>query len=158
VEGSRPAGEHDIAPIVELAVAMRAELAGIRGGELWVEREAWPEPLDESYRALLARDDALVVVGTIDDIVLGFGVVEVEQLRSGPHLGVVTDLFVDEGAREVGVGECIIDDLIAFCAEHRCIGIDAIALPGHRATKNFFEEHHFTARALTMHHRLAPGE
>ena len=32
--------------------------------------------------------------------------------------------------------------------------VDAIALPGHRATKNFFEEHHFTARALTMHHRL----
>ena len=157
MEGSRPAGEHDIVAIVELAVAMRAELAAIRGGELWVEREAWPEPLDESYRALLARDDALVVVGTIDDVVLGFGVVVVEQLRSGSHLGVVTDLFVDEGAREVGVGEGIIDDLIAFCSDRGCVGIDAIALPGHRATKNFFEEHHFTARALTMHHRLAPG-
>jgi GNAT superfamily N-acetyltransferase len=154
VEGSRPAGEHDIASIVELAAAMRAELAAIRGGNLWVEREAWPEPLEDAYRALLARDDARVVVGTIDDVVLGFGAVVVETLRSGSKLGVVTDLFVDEGAREVGVGEGIIDDLIAFCTERECIGIDAIALPGHRATKNFFEEHHFTARALTMHHRL----
>ncbi|MEX1007489.1 MAG: GNAT family N-acetyltransferase [Acidimicrobiia bacterium] len=156
MEGSRPAGEHDIAPIVELAVAMRAELAAIRGGALWVEREAWPEPLDDSYRALLARDDTRVVVGTIDDVVLGFGAVVVERLRSGAHLGIVTDLFVDEGAREVGVGEGIIDHLIVFCAERGCVGIDATALPGHRATKNFFEEHHFTARALTMHRRLTP--
>ena len=155
VEGSRPAGEHDITSIVELAIAMRAELAAIRGGTLWIEREAWPEPLDASYRALLARDDARVVVGTIDDVVLGFGAVVVERLRSGTHLGIVTDLFVDERAREVGVVEGIIDDLIAFCTERGCIGVDAIALPGHRATKNFFEEHHFTARALTMHHRLA---
>lgn len=158
MEGSRPAGEHDIATIVELAVAMRAELEAIRGGTLWVEREAWPLPLAESYRALLARDDAQVVVGTIDDIVLGFGAVVVEQLRSGANLGIVTDLFVDEGARAVGIGEGIIDDLIAFCTARGCIGIDAIALPGHRATKNFFEEHHFTARALTMHHLLAHDE
>ena len=51
VEGSRPAGEQDIASIVELAVAMRAELAALRGGNLWVEREAWPEPLEDTYRA-----------------------------------------------------------------------------------------------------------
>jgi GNAT superfamily N-acetyltransferase len=156
VESSRPAGEHDIASIVELAVAMRAELAALRGGELWVQREAWPEPLDAAYRALLQRDDARVVVGTIDDVVLGFGAVVVERLRSGAQLGVVTDLFVDPEAREVGVGERIITDLIAFCNEQGCIGVDAMALPGHRATKNFFEEHHFTARALTMHRRLQP--
>jgi GNAT superfamily N-acetyltransferase len=75
-------------------------------------------------------------------------------LRSGAALGTVTDLFVEDAAREVGVGERIIDDLVAFCIERGCIGIDAAALPGHRATKNFFEEHHFTARLLTMHHRL----
>ena len=35
---------------------------------------------------------------------------------------------------------------------------DAMALPGHRATKNFFEAHGFTARALVMHRRLDPTE
>ena len=54
------------------------------------------------------------------------------------------------------MGEAIMDDLVAFCVERGCIGIDGLALPGHRATKNFFEEHHFTARMLTMHHRLDP--
>jgi GNAT superfamily N-acetyltransferase len=154
VEASRPAGEHDIAQIVELAVALRAELSDMRGGAVWVERDAWPEPLTDAYRALLARDDAHVVVGTIDDVVVGFGAAVVESLRSGAHLGAITDLYVDDQAREVGVGEAIIDSLIAFCADSGCIGIDAVALPGHRATKNFFEEHHFTARMLVMHHRL----
>jgi GNAT superfamily N-acetyltransferase len=154
VEGSRPAVGDDIARIVELAVAMRAELAPMRGGDLWLQRSAWPEPLDEAYGALLGRDDARVVVGTIDDVVLGFGAVVVETMRSGRNLGVITDLFVEEGAREVGIGEAIVEPLIAFCVERNCVGIDAVALPGHRATKNFFEEQHFTARMLTMHRRL----
>jgi GNAT superfamily N-acetyltransferase len=157
VEASRPAGEHDIARIAELAVVMRAELSVMKGGAIWLQREAWPEPLEHSYRALLERDDTLVVVGTIDDVVLGFGAALIEPLRSGDALGVVTDLFVEEAAREVGIGEEIMDDLIAFCVGRHCIGIDGMALPGHRATKNFFEEHHFTARMLTMHHRLDPG-
>jgi GNAT superfamily N-acetyltransferase len=154
VEGCRPAGDHDVARVVELALAMRAELAPMRGGAIWLGHDAWPEPLEDAYRALLARDDARVAVGTIDDVVLGFGAVVLEPLRAGGVLGVITDLFVEEGAREVGVGEGIVDDLVAFCTAHGCVGIDALALPGHRATKNFFEEHHFTARLLTMHHRI----
>jgi ribosomal protein S18 acetylase RimI-like enzyme len=139
---------------VELAYVMRAELSVMKGGAIWLQREAWPEPLDAAYRALIERNETLVVVGTIDDVVLGFGAALVEPLRSGDSLGVITDLFVEEAAREVGIGEAIMDDLVAFCTERGCIGIDGSALPGHRATKNFFEEHHFTARMLTMHHPL----
>ena len=154
MEGSRPASADDIPRIVELARLMRAELAAMRGGALWLQRDAWPEPLTDSYGALLARDDALIVVGTIDGVAVGFGAVVVEQLRSGARLGVVTDLFVESEARAVGVGESIADALVAHCEAQRCVGVDAVALPGHRAAKNFFEAHGFTARALTMHHRL----
>jgi GNAT superfamily N-acetyltransferase len=134
---------------------MRAELTAMRGGMLWVERDAWPEPLDLAYRSLLDRAGALVVVGTIDDVTIGFGAVVVEVLRSGRALGVITDLFVEEDARSVGIGDAMTTDLVAFCVAHGCVGIDARALPGHRATKNFFEAHGFTARALVMHHPLA---
>jgi ribosomal protein S18 acetylase RimI-like enzyme len=109
------------------------------------------------YAALVARDDALVVVGTIDDVVVGYGAVLVETLRSSAHLGVITDLFVEEEARSVGVGEAMIGALVARCRALDCVGIDASALPGHRAAKNFFETHGFTARALVMHHRLDPS-
>ena len=141
--------------MVELAELMRAELAAMRGGRLWLERDAWPEPLEDAYDALLARDDARLLLGTIDDVVLGFAAVVVEQLRSGARLGVVTDLFVEPEAREVGVGEVLADAVVEHCRTAGCVGVDAVALPGHRAAKNFFEAHGFTARALAMHRPLS---
>jgi GNAT superfamily N-acetyltransferase len=156
VESSRPASAEDIPRVVELAVLMRAELAAMRGGALWLERDAWPEPLEDAYDALLARDDALLLLGTLDDVPVAFGAVVVEQLRSGARLGVITDLFVEPEAREVGVGEVLVDAIVVHCRSASCVGIDATALPGHRAAKNFFETHGFTARSLAMHRRLDP--
>lgn len=155
MESCRPATSHDVGEIVKLAHAMRAELEPMKGGPLLLAREARAEPLDDAYTALRERDDARLVVGCIDEVVVGFGAVEVETLGDGSRLGIVTDLFVDEGARSIGVGEAIVAALIAFCTDRECLGVDARALPGHRATKNFFEEHGFTARALVMHRRLA---
>ncbi len=86
--------------------------------------------------------------------VIGYAAVELETLRDGTRLGVITELFVDPEARGVGVGEAIAAHLVAFCTREGCIGIDAGALPGHRDTKNFFERTGFTARSLTMHKRL----
>jgi ribosomal protein S18 acetylase RimI-like enzyme len=154
VEASRPATADDIPRVVELAALMREELGAMRGGALWLAREAWPEPLEDAYDAVLAREDAQLLVGTLDDVVIAFGAVVVEQLRSGARHGVITDLFVEEPAREVGVGEILIDALVAHCRQRGCVSVDALALPGHRAAKNFFEGHGFTARALTMHRRL----
>ena len=65
------------------------------------------------------------------------------MLSTGERLGRITELFV-EPARAIGVGEGIADELLRFAADHDCIGVDALALPGHRATKNFFEEQGFT--------------
>jgi ribosomal protein S18 acetylase RimI-like enzyme len=155
VESTRPATAEDIPRVVELAELMRAELGAMRGGALWLERDAWPEPLEDAYQALLGRPDARMVLGTLDDVVVAFGAVVVEQLRSGARLGVITDLFVEAEAREVGVGEVLADALVEHCRTEGCLGVDATALPGHRAAKNFFETHGFTARALAMHRRLA---
>ena len=125
-----------------------------RGGALWETREARAEPHAEAIGALLERDDASVVVGTIDGAIVGFGTVEIENLRDGSRLGVIGDLYVEPEARAVGVGEAIAQEIIAFCRGARCIGIDAVALPGAREAKNFFERSGFTARALVMHHKL----
>jgi len=66
----------------------------------------------------------------------------------------VDDIVVGQGAREVGVGEAMVGDRVAWCEAEGCSGMDAMARPGHRSTKNFFEESGFTARNLVMHHRL----
>ena len=154
MEGSRPATVEDLPRIAELAELARQELVPMKGGALWSAREAVAEPFDDAYGALIDRDDALVVVGTVDETVVGFGVLTLERLRTDETLGVISDLFVEPGAREVGVGEAMADDLVAFCASRGCTGIDALALPGHRTTKNFFEGFGFTARALVMHRAL----
>jgi len=154
VEGSRPAAAEDLPRIAELAALARDELVPMKGGALWSAREAVAEPFEDAYGALIDRDDALVVVGTVDEAVIGFGVVTLERLRTGETLGIISDLFVEPGARAIGVGEAMADDLVAFCETRGCTGIDALALPGHRTTKNFFEDSGFTARALVMHRAL----
>ncbi len=154
MEPARAANPSDLPVLVELAQALRAEMTDQRGGALWTTREARPEPHDETIRSLLGRDDASVVVGTIDGTIVGFATVEIETLRDGTRLGVIGDLFVEPQARAVGVGESIADLVIDFCRDAGCIGIDAYALPGARTAKNFFERSGFTARALVMHHKL----
>jgi ribosomal protein S18 acetylase RimI-like enzyme len=154
MEGSRPATVEDLPRIAELAELARDELVPMKGGALWSAREAVAEPFEDAYGTLIDRDDALVVVGTVDEMIVGFGVVALERLRTGETLGVISDIFVEPGARAVGVGEAMADDLVAFCVTRGCTGIDALALPGHRTTKNFFEGSGFTARALVMHRSL----
>ncbi|MEX0666079.1 MAG: GNAT family N-acetyltransferase [Acidimicrobiia bacterium] len=158
MESCRRATPDDLEEIVRLAQGLREELGSMRGGDVWLAREARPEPLDETYQPLIDHQDALVVVGAIDASAVGFGVAEIETMRTGERLGRVTELFVEAGARSVGVGEAMAATLIDFCTERGCIGIDTMALPGHRATKNFFEEQGFTARSLVMHRSLRSSE
>jgi GNAT superfamily N-acetyltransferase len=93
-------------------------------------------------------------VGTIDGVTIGYGIVRVEHLRDGGRLGVIDDLFVLPGARAIGVGEAMMDELLAFCEDRGCLGIDSIALPGNRHTKNFFETFGLVARAILVHRPL----
>jgi ribosomal protein S18 acetylase RimI-like enzyme len=157
-EAVRAATPEDLPAIVGLVEALRAELLPMRGGRIWAVREARTGEPEEVYKPLLEDPAACVVVGTLDDVVIGFGVVMVETLADGEQLGVVTELFVDAEARAVGVGETMLESMVAFCTEAGCVGIDAFALPGHRAAKNFFEESGFTARAIVMHHSLETPE
>jgi GNAT superfamily N-acetyltransferase len=146
VEAARPAGPADRERIGELRALFFAELGGYRGGDLWVRTRQSAGRADESG----------TFVGTIDEAVIGYGIVEVVELRGGERLGAVTELFVEPEAREVGVGETLVESLLEWCRAHGCSGVDATALPGHRAAKNFFEEQGFVARTLTMFRSLEP--
>lgn len=157
MEGCRAALPSDVPRIVELARDLRTEIEPIRGGPLWAQREGRAEPLGEAYSSLLARDDACVLVGTIDDVVIGYGVGELEPLHDGGRLGVISDLYVEPEARGIGVGEEMVNRLLEFFDARACVGVDAWALPGHRMTKNFFEEHGFVSRGIVVHRPLRRG-
>ena len=156
MEAARPATVDDLGAVIDLAAELREELVPMRGGSIWSRTAAYPDPLEATFRALLERDDACVLVGTIDDVIVGFGACNVAVLRDGTRLGQIVELFVTSEARSVSVGEGLLERLVTWCREQECVGIDAFALPGHRATKNFFETAGFTARALVMYHELEP--
>jgi GNAT superfamily N-acetyltransferase len=154
VEAARPATADDLTALEVLARAAVDELRPTRGGAVFVVREGRAEPLAETLRRDLEDAGALVLVGTIDGTPIGYAVGRTEVLRDDSRLGRIDDLFVEEGARDVGVGEALMASLLDWFRGEGCAGVDATALPGNRSTKNFFEMSGFTARLLVMHHRL----
>ena len=156
MEAARPATPNDLGALAELSERALAELAPQRGGAVFVAREGRAQPVASTLAADVDDPSVRVLVGTIDDHPVGYAVGRTESLRDGATLGVITDLYVEADARAVGVGEAMMAELLEFFRSAGCAGVDATALPGNRATKNFFEESGFTARLLVMHHRLAP--
>jgi ribosomal protein S18 acetylase RimI-like enzyme len=155
-DGARPATAADLEAVATLAREAIAELGQLRGGTIWRLRDARQEPLEPALGALLARSDpeTTAVAGTFDGTVVGYGVSRLETLADGDRLAVVEDLYVHPEARGVGVGEAMMDLLVARAVQAGAIGIDALALPGDRNTKNFFETFGLKARALVVHKSL----
>ena len=154
IEAARPASSDDLPRIAELARAAIAELRATKGGEVWARREARQEPIDDSLAADLANRDAIVLTGVIDDAVIGYAVAVTEKLTDGRDLARLTDVYVEPEARGVGVGEALLDAVVEWAAERKCSGIDSLALPGNRETKNFFESFGLVARAIVVHRPL----
>lgn len=154
MEHARLATGADIGRLVELLHEQGAELAPQRGGALWLAEH--PIPTEDALDAARHDTDELVLCGTYDHVVVG---VLTARRTEAPGVGVVAvvrDLYVEPDAREVGVGAALMDALRDWARGGGCAGIDAVVLPGARATKNFFEAHGLVARAITVHQRLVP--
>jgi GNAT superfamily N-acetyltransferase len=166
MEAARQATALDLPRLGELRRMASDELRPLRGGELLLAREAPRRRPRASQAADLEDPDKGTWVGTIDGTIVGYGTGHVERFGPGDgaadggedagplRLGVVDELFVEVDARAVGVGEALMGEMLSWFTSRGCTGVDALALPGARATKNFFEESGFTARLLVMHRRL----
>jgi GNAT superfamily N-acetyltransferase len=151
---ARTATANDLPAIVALAADAAAEKAAQKGGGVWSRRERRGEPVESGLAEALDAPDHEVAVGTLDGTVIGYAAARIERLADGGLLGVLDDLYVEPGAREVGVGEALMDHVLAWCRGAGCFGIDSLALPGDRATKNFFESFGLVARAIIVHRPL----
>jgi len=158
VEGARPAVQQDAERCAELCRGATDELQAKRGGPLALRGEV--RLLTEALLSagglatLVAGADRRVLVGTVDDVVVGFAVGRVEEVGE-KRLGVIEGCYVEPGARGVGVGRAMLDGLLVFFRSSGCDAVDATALPGDRGTKNFYEAAGFKARLLTLHHELS---
>ncbi len=122
VEAVRPATHDDVARVAELAAPGdrravgdegRHGLGAARGTERTARRVgAVPRSMTRT---------AVALVGTIDDVVVGYAVAAVEVVADGGRLARLTDLYVEPGAREVGVGELLLDTVLAWATEARLL-------------------------------------
>ena len=155
MERARPAIPGDAPRVVELCTAALAEATARRGGSQLARAVLGGLGVPEWVAGALASDRAQVVVGELGEAVMGVGLV---RAVAGPAGGTATVelLFVEPGARGVGLGEVIMDALCGWAEGHGCDGLDAAALPGSREAKAFFEAHGMVARVLIMHRSLQP--
>jgi GNAT superfamily N-acetyltransferase len=157
VEAARLAVRGDADRCGELCRQAVDSLQEVRGGALFSRRETGlvakalmrPGGIDR----LLADGRRRVLVGTVDHVVVGMALGRIDAVGD-TGLGIIDACYVEPGARGVGVGRALLDDLMAWFRSSGCRGVDVTALPGDRQTKNFLEASGFKARLLTMHQSL----
>ncbi|MGH9070847.1 MAG: GNAT family N-acetyltransferase [Acidimicrobiales bacterium] len=151
VVDARRASAADLDLIAELRRAARSGLGASRGGPLFLRREASPVRAGSFIARSLDDPIRSAWVGSLDYHVVGYALGHVEPLGEGSPHGVLDELYVDPEARQVGVGESLLEVALEWFAAQGCAGVDAFALPGDRAVKGFFETGGFKARLLVMH-------
>ena len=154
----RPAVASDVDVITDLIEAVHAELAPERGGASWLVSEARAVPLRPSIQGDIVAPDVHVRVSGIDGVVLAVAVTRLRERHDASRVALVSELVVDPGARGVGLGVGLLDDAVVWAREIGAVGIESTALPGQRATKNFFEAAGMKARLLTVYASLIDDE
>ena len=153
-ESVRVAELSDREVLRSLAAEARVELSNKRGGDV-VERLD-PHRADSRAEIVSAVEDpaATLLLGDIDGPPVGYGLMTLRTLVDGSLQATVEEIFVLPEARSVGVGEAIIETLLADASERGAAAIQSMALPGDRATKNFFESQGMVARSILVHRWL----
>ena len=100
--GACVATDADLAEVTALCELGVAELRPLRGGAVWSQWEARPQPFGDSIRNTADDPASLIVVGTIDDTIVAYSAVSETTLHDGSRVGNLTDLYVMPDARGVG--------------------------------------------------------
>lgn len=132
---------------------LEAEQAALKA--LWPVADGLPEPVEDAFTTHLGDPESLVVVGTIDDVPLGFLWMRSEALlpqAGDARVGAVRLVFVEPEGRGVGIGEMMITMVMEDFRGRGITLFDSHVSPGHRLAKNFFESNGYSARRIVMHH------
>jgi GNAT superfamily N-acetyltransferase len=152
VELARRAHPDDRSVCTELLTQALTGAAGMRGGATLTGPITAAELLDGWF----APGSAVALfVGEFHRAVVGLlAVTTFVRPGAGGPSGRVECCYVEEPARGVGVGSALMEAAVDWCGAAGCADVDALALPGDRATKQRLEAAGFTARLLTLNRRL----
>ena len=148
----RPATTEDVGVLSDLYRLLEAEMIALE--EMWPLADGLPEPLTDALTAEIDAENSVFLVGLVDGYPFGFLIARVEELlpqASGEQIGAIRYVFVDQGVRQISVGEHMLESALAELRKRGVERFDAHVLPGHRLVKNFFESGGFSARSIVMH-------
>lgn len=151
MELARPARAEDRQACTRLLAQALVAAESMRGGAALVGDATAVTLLERWTRPGAAAD---LMVGEYEGAVVGLLAVTAAAGPGDVTNGVVECCYVEPGARGVGVGTALMEAAVAWCTQSGCAGVDALALPGDRTTKQRLEAAGFTARLLTLNRRL----
>jgi ribosomal protein S18 acetylase RimI-like enzyme len=148
----RHATAADAATLAKLYDGLERELAGLKS--VWALVDALPHPAEDSISALVDDTEWSTYVAALDGVVVGFLFARDEDLlpqAEGARVASLRYLYTDPDAREIGIGEAMMDHFLDEARQRGIEMFDAHVSPGHRLAKNFFEASGFKARSIVMH-------
>lgn len=145
----RRANHDDTVELQRLEQMARANIAAERGGQRRLEE---CQLLGQGFAEMIDQQDHRIFLSMIGEVPVGYLVL---QLRPNQDRGVVTHVFVEEPARELGFGDAMLRAAIDETAKLGLAGIEGTALPGDRETKNLFERCGLVARKITVYKRIS---
>ncbi len=148
-ETARLADLGDEQYFADLFTAARIETSSSKGFELWNQLESVGNTPGITFKEFTASTQKAIVIGEYDNYPLGYMLIELltidDKFATNIH-----EVFVDADAREVGIGEVIMDFAIDWSRANGSALIMGRTFPGDRATKNFFERFRITARLIEV--------
>lgn len=149
---TRPAAVEDIPLLSELMVEAVAELRSHRGGEVFEVSLHEGREHVEILRESIESADTMVWCGLWDSALVGYAIAT--HRTDGEPVVLLREIYTTPEARDVGVGEALVEAAIAWAIANEAQAIDAQTLPGARQSKNLFERFGLTARLITVRRDL----
>ncbi len=154
---ARLATTDDVPTLADLYRGYREAVEHERGGGVHLAKEMFSEPLEVRLGQVVHDETRRVLLGLVDGVPVGLAVARLEFLADSSRWASLEVLYVDPPAREVGVGEKLLEVVASWAAERGAGGLDVAVLPGVRDAKNFLEGAGYVTRLLVMHRRLDGG-
>lgn len=125
----RLASQDELSTVESHVLASRAEASQYRGSVQSSPTAQW---------------DVVLVAG-LGNTIMGSACVSIESNKA-----LIATIFVVPEAREIGLGDALLSQLVEELRHRAVTYVSAQALPGDRATKNLFERHGLIAQTIIV--------
>ena len=150
------ASEADLGRLVDLEAALFLEDAGRHDRFADV---TWPRRDGRADFVRLIRDtDALVMVATIEDSVVGHLVAYLASsapTRQPVTYAVLRSLYVEPANRNHGVGQMLTEQFLAWARRHQCVEAQVDSYSANTGAQRFYERIGFITRSVSLAMPLA---